>query len=245
MQNKQPLAVFDIDGTVFRWQLFHELVAELGKQGLFPQEVAKNIEDKFFQWRALQASWADYENEIVNAIQTNIVEIPPSKLNECAQIVIDRSGHKVYNYTSNLAKKLKSEGYYLLAITGSQQEIAELFAKKHGFDNCIGSLMKIDEQGNYTKDYERFVIGNKATILQEFLNQNGFSLSASYAIGDSAGDSQLLELAENPIAFNPDDGLLKIAQANNWPVVIERKNLAYTLSPNITGDYYLTATDSF
>ncbi|MBP7821041.1 HAD-IB family phosphatase [Candidatus Saccharibacteria bacterium] len=245
MQNNQPLAVFDIDGTVFRWQLFHELVSELGKQGLFPQEVAQNIEEKFFKWRALQASWSDYENEIVNAIQTNIVEIPPSKLNECAQIVIDRSGHKVYNYTSDLAKKLKSDGYYLLAITGSQQEIAELFAKKHGFDKCIGSVMKKDNHGNFTKEYDRFVIGNKSKILQQFANENNFSLSGSYAVGDSEGDSQILEMATYPIAFNPDDGLLKIAQANNWPVVIERKNLAYTLSPNNSGEYYLTAINKF
>ena len=245
MQNNQPLAVFDIDGTVFRWQLFHELVAELGKQGLFPPEVAKKIEDKFFEWRALQASWSDYENEIVNAIQTNIVEIPPSKLNECAQIVIDRSGHKVYNYTSNLAKKLKSDGYYLLAITGSQQEIAELFAKKHGFDKCIGTVIKKDIDGNFTSEYDRFVIGNKAKILQEFANDHHFSLKESYAVGDSAGDSQILEMATYPIAFNPDDGLLKIAQNNNWPIVIERKNLAYTLSPNITGDYLLSAVNNF
>lgn len=245
MQNTQPLAVFDIDGTVFRWQLFHELVAELGKQGLFPPDVAKNIEMKFFEWRALKASWADYENEIVNAIQANIVEIPPAKLNECAQIVIDRSGHKVYNYTSRLARKLKSEGYYLVAITGSQQEIAELFAKKHGFDKCIGTIIKKDTAGNFTAEYDRFVIGNKSKILQQFADENNFSLEESYAIGDSEGDSQILNMATYPIAFNPDDGLLKIAQENNWPVVIERKNLAYTLSPNAKGDYILSAINSF
>ena len=48
MSNKK-IAVFDIDGTLFRWQLFHELVAELGKQGLFPKEVANKVEEKFFE----------------------------------------------------------------------------------------------------------------------------------------------------------------------------------------------------
>jgi phosphoserine phosphatase len=45
----QKFAVFDIDGTLFRWQLFHELVAELGNQDLFPKDVATTVEEKFFE----------------------------------------------------------------------------------------------------------------------------------------------------------------------------------------------------
>ena len=225
----KKLAVFDIDGTLFRWQLFHELVAELGRHGLFPEKIVNTIEEKFFDWRALKATWADYEHEVVNAIQNHIVEIPPEKLSECAQLVIDRSGHKVYNYTSRLAINLKSQGYFLLALTGSQQEIAELFAKKHGFDACIGSLMKKDETGKFTKEYERFVIGNKAQILRDFIAANNFDLKGSYAVGDSDSDSQMLAIVTNPIAFNPNESLLSDALANNWQVVIERKNIAYKM----------------
>ncbi len=42
----------------------------------------------------------------------------------------------------------------------------------------------------------------------------------------------MLELVTNPIAFNPDEGLLKLAGNNNWTVVIERKNLAYVMKIN-------------
>lgn len=228
----RKIAVFDIDGTLFRWQLFHELVAELGKQGLFPKEVVARVEEKFFAWRALQATWADYEAAVVEAIQKNIEIIPPVKLDECAKAVINQSGHKVYNYTSGLVKRLKSEGYYLLALTGSQQEIAEIFAKKHGFDDCLGSLIAKDNEGNFTSSYERFVIGNKAKILTGYCQQNGFDLlNDSYAVGDSYGDGQMLELVTNPIAFNPDEELLKEAIKNSWKIVIERKNIAYELQP--------------
>lgn len=241
----KKLAVFDIDGTLFRWQLFHELVAELGRQQLFPKEVVESIEEKFFEWRALKATWADYEEKVVHAIQTYIVQIPPEKLNECAQIVVNQSGHKVYNYTSNLVNKLKNERYFLLALTGSQQEIAELFARKHGFDECIGSLMKKDGNGNFTTEYERFVVGNKSKILQEFAMNNDFDLSNdSYGIGDSAGDAEILQNVTNPIVFNPDEGLLKIAQAKGWPVVIERKNIAYTMTAS-NKKYILNKTQVF
>ena len=241
----RKIAVFDIDGTLFRWQLFHELVAELGKQGLFPKEVANKVEEKFFEWRALQATWADYEAAVVEAIQNYIAQIPPAKLNECAKTVVDKSGHKVYNYTSNLVKKLKNNGYHLLALTGSQQEIAEIFAKKHGFDDCLGSLMAKDKDGNFTKEYERFVIGNKAEILKNYCQLNGFDLANnSYAVGDSAGDGQMLALVQNPIAFNPDEELFKSAMENDWKIVIERKNIAYELQPK-SGEVYLKQTEVF
>ncbi|MCA9350217.1 HAD-IB family phosphatase [Candidatus Saccharibacteria bacterium] len=229
----QKFAVFDIDGTLFRWQLFHELVAELGNQDLFPKDVATTVEEKFFEWRALKATWADYEREVVKAIIDNIAAIPPNKLSQCAETVVERSGHKVYNFTSDLVKKLKNDGYFLLALTGSQQEIAELFAKKHGFDDCIGSLMRRDSNGNFTSEFERFVIGNKSTILTNYCNEHGFDLNDdSYGVGDSEGDASMLELVTSPIAFNPDEGLLKLASSNNWTVVIERKNLAYVMKVN-------------
>ena len=244
MSNKK-IAVFDIDGTLLRWQLFHELVAELGKQGLFPKEVANKVEEKFFAWRALQATWADYEAAVVEAIQNYISIIPPAKLDECAKIVVNKSGHKVYNYTSNLVKELKSHGYHLLALTGSQQEIAEIFAKKHGFDDCLGSLMAKDKNGNFTTKYERFVIGNKAEILKNYCLVHGFDLAnESYAVGDSAGDGQMLALVQNPIAFNPDEELLNAAVENGWKIVIERKNIAYELQPD-SGKVLLKKTEVF
>jgi len=35
---KRPVAVFDIDGTVFRWSLFLDLVDKLIENGIFPKE---------------------------------------------------------------------------------------------------------------------------------------------------------------------------------------------------------------
>jgi HAD superfamily hydrolase (TIGR01490 family) len=242
---KSKIAVFDIDGTVFRWQLFHELVAELGKQKMFPKEVVADIEEKFFAWRALTATWADYEAAVVSAIQNYIVQIPPEKLDECAKAVVDKSGHKVYNYTINLADKLKKQGYFLLALTGSQQEIAEVFAKRHGFDDCVGSLIQKDENGNFTGKYERFVIGNKAELLTNYCQQNNFDLNNdSYGVGDSEGDGQMLALVKNPVAFNPDEKLLDSAIKNGWKVVIERKNIAYILE-SAHGNVKLTDTEVF
>lgn len=226
---KQRFAVFDIDGTLFRWQLFHELVFELSNMGLFPADVSENLEHTFSQWRGLHATWAEYETEIIKAVQGYITTIKPKDLEAAAAVVVERSGHKLYAYTSNLTKTLKKQGYVLIAMSGSQQEIVEIFAKKHGFDFYIGMVLERSADGTYTGNYERFVVDKKGDLLTEFITEHDLTLDGSYAIGDSDGDIPILQIVEHPIAFNPSSELYEVAVTNHWPIVIERKNMAFRL----------------
>jgi HAD superfamily hydrolase (TIGR01490 family) len=233
-KDMQKFAAVDIDGTLFRWQLFHELVFELKDQHLLDAEASITLEKAFIDWRGLKTSFHDYENRVVAVITNHITRIKPEELELAARKVVARSGHKVYAYTASLVADLKKQGYTLLAISGSQQEIAELFAKRYGFDHCIGMVYERDAKGRYTGKYERFVVGRKAEIIKNFITEQNLTLQGSYAVGDSGGDISMLELVDYPIAFNPDETLQKTAVKNGWPIVIERKNLAYKLesSPN-------------
>lgn len=240
----KKIAAVDIDGTLFRWQLFHELVFELKDQQLLDAEASVALEKAFVDWRGLKTTWHEYENQVVAVITDHITRIKPEELELAARRVVARSGHKVYAYTAQLVKSLKEQGYTLLAISGSQQEIAELFAKRYGFDDCIGMLYERDEKGNYTGKYERFVVGRKAEMIKAYAKENTISLQHSYAVGDSKGDISMLELVDNPIAFNPDEDLQNIAKQHGWPIVIERKNLAYRLESDGNG-YALAETIIF
>lgn len=237
----KKFAAVDIDGTLFRWQLFHELVFELKDQHLLDADASVTLEKAFVDWRGLKTSWHDYENQVVKVILDHITRIKPEELELAARKVVARSGHKVYAYTAGLIKKLKDDGYTLIAISGSQQEIAELFAKRYGFDHCIGMVYERDAEGHYTGNYERFVVGRKAEIIKSFVAEHDLTLEGSYAVGDSGGDSSMLEMVENPIAFNPDETLQKIAEKAGWSIIIERKNLAYKLEKGPHG-YTLAET---
>jgi phosphoserine phosphatase len=52
----------------------------------------------------------------------------------------------------------------------------------------------------------------------------------------------MLDLAEQPIAFNPEVALFKIAQQKGWKVVVERKNIFYELEGK-DGKYQLVKTN--
>ena len=49
----------------------------------------------------------------------------------------------------------------------------------------------------------------------------------------------MLEAVKHPIAFNPDQKLYDIAVKQGWQIVIERKNVIYTLEKKQDGLYVL------
>jgi phosphoserine phosphatase len=48
-------------------------------------------------------------------------------------------------------------------------------------------------------------------------------------VGDTDGDIPLLRKVETPICFNPNQKLYEHAKKEGWPVVVERKDVVYTL----------------
>lgn len=191
-----------------------------------------------------KASWFEYEMKVIAAFEKYLSQIEPDTLQELAQTVVNQSGHKIYNYTLTLLKKLQAQGYYTLALSASQQVIAEAFARKYDFDDCIGADYATDG-ASFTGEKSRIVHDRKGKIIREYTSSHPeLSLDGSVAVGDSGGDIGMLELVENPIAFNPSEELLKVAIEKGWKIVIERKNIAYTMESN-DGSTILAQTDRF
>ena len=240
----KKLAIFDLDGTLFRWQLYYEVVLKLLERGFFTDEQSANIRSAFHNWQSRTEAFHDFEIVAIGALTEQLPQLKVAEFSEIVEEVLGESAHKVYSYTRNLAQELKTQGYHLLAISGSMQEIAEPFAKKYDFDECIGWLY--EREGEYfTGKTIRETVGRKDELIKEYIAEHGFSLEGSVAIGDSKGDVEMLQLASRPIAFNPNDPLLEIAKEHGWEIVIERKNIAYTLQKGPNGTYLLAQTDSF
>lgn len=234
----KKLAVFDIDGTLYRWQLYYEVVLKLLDRGFFTDEAAENIRAQYFAWQSREASFREFEHVALDAYQTKLSELHTDLLREIADEIIAESGHKVYSYTRHLASTLKEQGYFLLAISGSQQEIAEPFAKRYGFDACIGWIYE-QKDGIYTGETSRKTVGNKAALLREFAAAHDLSLEDSVGIGDSGGDVDMLMQTTRSIAFNPAVELLEAAKEQGWEIVVERKNISYQLKRGTDGLYLL------
>jgi HAD superfamily hydrolase (TIGR01490 family) len=238
-------AVFDIDGTLFRWQLFSEIIFELIEGGHIPKEARAAIDKKMDAWRKRthRHSFHEFEMATVDAFVAHINTVKPRDVEAAADTVLSRSGEHVYTYTRDLITKLQKEGYTLIAISGSQDEIVQRFAKLWKFDIALGQARTI-KNDSYIGDVplHELVVMRKGELLQEIVTRYGLTWKESYAVGDSKSDAAMLSLVENPIAFNPNDELFEIAKREGWKVVVERKNMSYELERR-DGTYILaTAT---
>jgi HAD superfamily hydrolase (TIGR01490 family) len=236
-------AVFDIDGTLFRWQLFSEIVFELIETGHIPQHTKQEIDEKMAEWRSRKHSHSfhDFEMAVVKAFLGSVKQLDARAIETAADTILERSGKHVYAYTRNLMAALKTKGYTLIAISGSQDEVVQRFAKLWNFDIALGQVHEIKD-GVYTGDIPggKLLVEQKGDLLKKIVKKHQLSWQKSIAVGDSRSDIAMLALVEQPIAFNPTDDLFEIAKEKGWKVVIERKNMIYELEPR-NGLYVLAS----
>ncbi|MFO0882294.1 MAG: HAD family phosphatase [Candidatus Saccharimonadales bacterium] len=225
----KPFAVFDIDGTLVRWQMFHAIVHHLGKQGYIDPKTHNAIRAARMIWknRANSESFGHYETLLVHAYLNSLKTIDPAKYDVIVDEVFDEYKDQLFVYTRDLQKKLKKQGYFLLAISGSQDEIIQKLAKYHGFDDAVGAAL-IKQNGHYTGEIMT-PVHDKAKALDELVAKHGLHYKESVGVGDTGGDIPVLAKVERPIAFNPNIELFDAAKANGWDIVVERKNVVYQL----------------
>lgn len=235
----KKFAVFDIDGTLIRWQLFHAIVHHLGQQGFIDKASHDAISEARMEWkkRSNEKAFTDYEHVMLNKYLDSLTKIYPENHSKIVDEVFEEYKDQLFVYSKNLLTELKAKGYLIFAISGSQQDIVDKFAKYHGFTEVIGAKFTI-KNGKFTGEVESPVT-NKQEALSKLLAKYDVTYKDSYAIGDTASDIPMLQMVENPIAFNPTKELLETAKNNHWPVVIERKSVVYKLLPK-DDQYYLS-----
>jgi HAD superfamily hydrolase (TIGR01490 family) len=229
MENR-PIAVFDIDGTLFRSSLFIELVERLIDKGVLPRTVREAYENAFQDWLDRRGTYDAYVSKMITSFRENLKGVPYEEVAFIAGEIIDEKKNRLYRYTRDLVRELKEKGYWLLAISWSPRFIVEAFGHEMGFDKVYGFFYETGPSGNFTGAVEDHdLITNKAAVLERAAKKAGLSLKGSIGVGDTESDIPMLELVEIPIAFNPNKALYDHAQKRGWRVVVERKDVIYEL----------------
>lgn len=234
---RRPFAAFDIDGTIFRWQLYHELFDAFVADGLITAHAAAAVYEARDAWRDRRANYDAYETTLVRVMKASIVGVEVERFNAIADSILKLKGHHIYTYTLELLKDLKAKGYAIVAISGSYQQLVDRFAALHDIDIAVGREHVI-ENGRLTEQSTE-IVGRKDEVLRDIAARYDLDWSGSYAVGDSGGDVRMLESVDHPIAFNPDETLKAAAMKQGWTIVVERKSIAYRMEPGTDGQYVL------
>ncbi len=227
---KRKVAVFDVDGTIFRSSLLIELVEELIAQGTFPENTRKIYLAAQKNWLDRRDSYEKYIGAVVEAFDSHLTGVAEKDFKRAVARVIASQQFRVYRYTRDLVLELKRKGYYLLVISHSPKMVLDGFAKLWGFDKVYGRMFELNDSRHFTgQAYYLDLIQDKAKILERALEKEDLTLRGSVGVGDTDSDIPFLKMVERPVCFNPNSGLFQAAKKNGWQVVVERKDVIYKI----------------
>jgi HAD superfamily hydrolase (TIGR01490 family) len=230
MDRRRPVAVFDIDGTVFRSSLLIELVDRLVAREVFPETARAHYEKAREEWIDRQGDYETYIKKVVVSFAKYIKGIPYGDVADVAGEVIEEVKHRTYRHTRDLITELSGKGYFLLAISHSPKFIVDGFCYEAGFDKSYGTFYETGASGRFTGEIEdEHLIKNKAGILTRAVEKENLTFEGSVGVGDTESDVSMLSLVDKPIAFNPNRGLYRHAKQHGWTVIVERKDVIYEL----------------
>jgi HAD superfamily phosphoserine phosphatase-like hydrolase len=230
---EEPLAVFDVDGTLFRRGLLPALTRRLVDEGVFSERVREELSRDYYAWVERRGSYETYDELVVELFLRELEGVSVAALRRYAIVEVEAHGRRLHIYTRDMARRLKEAGYHLIAISGSPQEILDLFLKPLLFDRSWGTVLAQDDRGRYTGEMLHNPFRNKRAVLERFMQDAGVGLDGSVGMGDTLSDVGFLEMVTTPIAFNPNRSLFEVARRSGWPIVVERKDVIYNLQTRL------------
>lgn len=229
IRRKDKIAVFDIDGTIFRSSLLIEFMEALVLEKVISPRAEKSWGKEYTAWLERRGSYQDYLDQVVWASRHYIKGVSQFKVWEIAKKVVAFHKSRVYRFTRDLVKELKPT-HYLVAISGSPFDMVSPFCKEFGFDKAYGRIFEVDGKSRFTgKILYEDLIRDKKSILERTLVKEGFTLKGSVGVGDTETDIPFLKMVDRAIAFNPNEKLYREAKKQGWEVIVERKDVVYRM----------------
>lgn len=226
----KKVAIFDVDGTIFRSSLLIEVVERLVLEGVFPKTARQEFAREKFAWLDRKGDYERYILSVVDVFRSRIKGVSYVDFNRVAKEVVGEQKDRVYRFTRDLIFDLKKKGYFLLAISHSPKGILDHFCRRLGFGKVYGIFYELGPTDRFTGEVaDEHIIMNKAQILRRAVLKEGLTLSGSIGVGDTESDISFLELVEQPICFNPNAKLYREARRRGWRVVVERKDVVYEI----------------
>src|SRR3990167_9336982 len=185
-EGKRRVAIFDVDGTIFRSSFLIQGVNRLiGKDG-FPASTRRVYEREYERWLNREGDYDEYISAVVKAFVKHLKGLHYSALADAAEEVVDEQWKRVYRYTRDLLKDLKKRGYFFLAVSHSPKTVLDKFCPRLGFDKTYGMLYELGPQECFTGNIvEEHLILNKAAIVRRAVEKENLTLQHSIGVGDT------------------------------------------------------------
>ncbi|WP_143261776.1 HAD family phosphatase [Allokutzneria sp. NRRL B-24872] len=227
----RPIAVLDMDGTLYDGCIGVAFIAHLVRVGLAAREAVEAARRAFDAYERGSLSTAEAADLVYDhyalALTGHRVEDVRYAAEECWTVVCEH----LFPFSRNVVDRLAERGVLTVLLSGSPDEIVQVAARELGIDQARGALSEVIS-GRYTgKVLTRpGEPGGKSSLLDEIRPERS---RVFFAMGNSVRDEVVMR-AEITIAFEPDAGLAALARARGWAVA-DRATIEATLAELVPG----------
>ncbi|MFE7132092.1 HAD family hydrolase [Streptomyces sp. NPDC057638] len=224
-----PLAVLDMDGTLFPGVLGTDLLAHLARTGIADThhaDAALAALQRYHEGRdpltpAASAVYAHYAAALKDR--------HPADVAGAAGEVWAAARERLFPFTRPLLSLLENAGFTCLLISGSPQEVVRLAAADLGIAHALGTIADTHaDRYTGTLSTALGLPGGKSGALRALGVHPTARPNIAFAIGNSISDAEIFHQTAHPVAFEPDAELATLARRHGWATA-HRHNLLETI----------------
>jgi HAD superfamily hydrolase (TIGR01490 family) len=212
------LVIFDLDNTLiaddsdYLWGQF------LVDRGIVDPEYYESQNLKFYE---------DYQQGVLDIVKFLHFSLAPLALHDAEQLhhwraefIAEKIQPIVLPAAQELVEKHRSQGDTLVIVTATNRFVTTPIAELFNIEHLLATTPEF-KHGQYTGKFlgSPCYQAGKITYLQDWLQTRPESLDDSWFYSDSHNDLPLLQLAQHPVAVDPDPILQKHAAAQGWSII--------------------------
>lgn len=218
-KNDIKVAALDVDGTLYPGALGLQLLQALTANGIIARSKSEDIFQVIHKYRLNKIDFQTMTNSAYTLCAEAIAGSSQTVVQSIAKQVWQQERSKLFSFVPKLIDTLKNQGYSLVLISGSPNEIVGCLAEEFRIPKYQGSSFAT-HQGKYTGKINILsgVLGQKSSIFLDMVKNWKVNLDKSFAIGDSITDTALLQIVGKPVVFEPHPSLMLVAQEKGWLV---------------------------
>lgn len=212
MRGNPKLAAFDCDGTLwdgdagegfFDWEI---------KRGVISNKTSEWARSRYADYKAGKVSEDDMCGEMVT-LHNGMLEADLQRL--AAQFFQEKFAARIFPEMLDLVVRLQKSGCEIWAVSSTNEWVIQAAVRYFHIPegNILAASVQIDE-GTITDRLVRVPSGTgKPQAIREVIKR-----VPDAVFGNSRWDLDMLEIARNPYAINPNPDLEEIARTRGWTI---------------------------
>lgn len=237
--DRTKVFITDLDGTKIRINCLLTVLQHMVRERIIEitpevSTVLSRMDDSHNGWKVREKDFDSFAIDIIDAWIKAIKGLALSKIQESTDYLIEQGRFdEVYVFSSRLFRQARDDGYFLILLSHSHNEIVSRIGSYYGYHISYGTQYKVNESGILTgKIYPGYEVAySKRDALDRLASLHGLELNErTIVLGDTSSDISMFELVDehegSVICINPSRKLYTmVLDKNHWHCVWERKDL--------------------